>query len=86
LAAPEFVVALTAQLVTVLQAVLVLELIRRQQMGIALALTGVSIALRQLGVMEAIYPYSWLHGLLSAVCCLAIGYFLLKHWYRQAVQ
>ena len=86
LAASELVVALTAQLVTVLQAVLVLELIRRQQMGIALALTGVSIALRQLGVMEAIYPYSWLHGLLSAVCCLAIGYFLLKHWYRQAVQ
>ena len=86
LAAPEFVVALTAQLVTLLQVVLVLELIRRQQMGIALALTGVSIALRQLGVMEAIYPYAWLHGLVSAGCCLAIAYLLLKHWYRQTVQ
>jgi len=55
-------------------------------MGIALAAFGVSIALRQLGVMDAIYPGAWLHGLASGVCCLAVAYLLLKHWYRQTVQ
>lgn len=86
LAAREFAVTLGEQLITLLQLLLVIEFIRRQQMGIALALFGVSIALRQLDVMEAIYPYAWLHGLVSAVCCLALAYLLLKHWYRQGIQ
>lgn len=85
LAAREFAVTLSAQLITLVQLLLVFELIRRQQMGIALALFGISIALRQLGVMEAIYPYAGLHGLISAICCLALAYLLLKHWYRQAI-
>jgi hypothetical protein len=86
LAAREFAVTLGAQLITLIQLLLVIELIRRQQMGVAIAVFGVSIALRQLGVMEAIYPYAWLHGALSAVCCLVLAYLLLKHWYRQAIQ
>ncbi len=86
MAAREFAVTLGEQLITLLQLLLAIEFIRRQQMGIALALFGVSISLRQLGVMEAIFPYAWLHGLVSAVCCLAIAYLLLKHWYRQAIQ
>lgn len=86
LAAREFAVTLGAQLITLIQLLLVIELIRRQQMGVAIAVFGVSIALRQLGVMEAIYPYAWLHGALSAVCCLVLAYLLLKHWYGQAIQ
>lgn len=86
LAAREFAVTLGAQLITLLQLLLVIELIRRQQMGVAIAVFGVSIALRQLGVMEAIYPYAWLHGAVSVVCCLVLAYLLLKHWYRQAIQ
>jgi len=85
LATREFTVTLGAQMLTVAQLLLVFELIRRQQLGIALALFGISIALRQLSVMEAIYPYAWLHGLVSAICCLALAYLLLKHWYRQAI-
>jgi len=86
LAAREFAVTLGAQLPTLVQLLLVIELIRRQQVGIALAVFGVSIALRQVGVMEAIYPDAWLHGLISGICCLAVAYLLLKHWYRQAVE
>ncbi|HSC69432.1 MAG TPA: CPBP family intramembrane glutamic endopeptidase [Cellvibrio sp.] len=86
LAARDFSVVLGTQFLTLLQMLLVFELIRRQQTGVAIAVFGAGIALRQLAVMEAIYPQAWLHGLISAVSCLAIAYLLVKHWYRQAVK
>lgn len=86
LAAREFLATLGVQLLTVLQVLLAFELIRRQQMGVALAVFFVGIALRQLSVMDAIYPHAWLHGLISALCCLTIAYYLVKHWYRHAVR
>lgn len=86
LAAQEFAVTLAAQFMVLAQLWLAFELIRRQQMGIAIAMFGVSIALRQLGVMEAIYPLAWLHGLLSAGVCLVLAYGLLRHWYCHPIQ
>ncbi len=86
LAVREFAVTLAAQFIVLAQLWLAFELIRRQQMGIAIAMFGVSIALRQLGVMEAIYPLAWLHGLLSAGVCLGLAYGLLRHWYGRGVE
>jgi hypothetical protein len=63
---------------------LVVELIRRQQLGVALVFAVFTQALTQLGVGHALYPLAWLHGLLSFTVLLGVAYGLVKHWHKHA--
>ncbi len=85
LAADEQAAALLRQCLFVFSLVLSIELIRRQQLGVLIAMSGVGVALEQAGIANALYANAWLHALISAVCCLLVTYGLLRHWYRNSV-
>jgi hypothetical protein len=86
LASREFMLTFAYQLFTLMMAGLSFLLIRRQQLGVALAMLGSIVALNQLGVMRAIYPDAIWQGALSFVICLALTYVLLRHWYARGVE
>jgi hypothetical protein len=85
LAADEVVVAFIKQSLFVLSLILSIELIRRKQLGVLIAMSGVGVALGQAGVANALYASAWLHALISAICCVLVTYGLLRHWYRNSV-
>ncbi len=82
LASREFPQLLGQQLYPFIGVALAMLLIRSQQMGAAIAMFGMLIALRQLAVMQAIYPGALWHGVLSAIICSLLTYALVRHWYR----
>jgi hypothetical protein len=86
LASREFMLTFAYQLFTLMMAGFTFLLIRRQQLGVALAMLGSIVALDQLGVMRAIYAGAVWQGALSAVICLALTYVLLRHWYAHRVE
>lgn len=86
LASREFLLLLGQQLIPLLTVALAMLLIRAQQMGVAIAMFGILIALRQLGVMHAIYPGAWWHGLFSAAICCLLTYGLMRHWYHRGLE
>ncbi len=86
LASREFPQLLGQQLYPLISVALAMLLIRSQQMGVVIAMFGILIALRQLGVMQAIYPGALWHGLLSAVICSLLTYGLVRHWYSRGVE
>ena len=86
LASREFPLTFANQLFTLLMVGLTFVLIRRQQLGVALAMLGVLLALGQLGVMRALYADAWWQGLLGCVISLILAYGLLRHWYTRGVE
>lgn len=86
MASREFVSTFANQLLVAAMVLIAFILVRRQQLGVVLALMGSMIALRQLAVMEAIYPGAWWHGLLSCGVCFALAYALLRHWHRRGLE
>ena len=85
LAANEVGAALAKQCLFVFSLVLGIELIRRKQLGVLIAMSGVGVALQQAGIANALYASAWVHALLSANCCLLVTYALLRHWHRTGV-
>ncbi len=85
MAAEEVSVAFVKQGLFVFSLVLSIELIRRQQLGVLIAMSGVGIALGQSCIANAIYASAWQHALISAICCLLVTYGLLRHWHRKPV-
>ncbi len=71
----------TVQIFTIL---LIFELVRRRQVGAALAMLGINIALRQLYLFRALYPEAWWHSLIGAAAVLAATYLLVRHWHANA--
>lgn len=63
-------------------------LIRQRRAGVALVLATFSIALEQLGIVNALYPYAWLHALMATVTIAMVSYGLLVHWggYTQSMR
>lgn len=86
LASREFPAVLGQQFFTFLSIGLALVFIRRQQLGVVIAMFGLLLALRQFWVMQAIYPGAWWHGLLSFAICSLLTYGSLRHWYRRGVE
>lgn len=85
-ASREFPITLSQQLLPFAAVFLAVILIRRQQMGVVIACMGVGVALRQLGVAEAIYPGAVAHAMLAFVSCSLLAYLLLRHWYTRGVE
>lgn len=85
LAADEQAAALLRQCLFVFSLVLSIELIRRQQLGVLIAMSGVGAALGQASIANALYVGAWQHALISAICCLLVTYGLLRYWYRNSV-
>lgn len=73
---------LAAALPTVAGAGLSYLLIRRGQMGAALALAGSLVALRQWNLLHAAYPAALLHAALGFTGSAVALYGLLRHWHR----
>lgn len=73
-------VALVKSFIALLNVIVVIYLVRSQQMGVALAMGGVSIALSQLHVGAALYSTSWLHAGMSSVYAVLITFGLVRHW------
>lgn len=86
LASREFPAMVGQQFFTLFSIGLAMLFIRRQQLGVIIAMFGFLIALRQFSVMHAIYPGAWWHGLLSFVVCVLLVYGLLRHWYRRGLE
>ncbi|WP_049629279.1 CPBP family intramembrane glutamic endopeptidase [Cellvibrio sp. pealriver] len=86
MASRTFINTFAEQLFTAATVWLAFILIRRQQMGVVLALMGGLIALQQLWVTTAIYPGALWHGLLSCAVCVGLSYVLLRHWYRRGLE
>jgi hypothetical protein len=85
LAADEVGAALVKQCIFVISLVVGIELIRRKQLGVLIATSGVGVALGQAGVANALYANAGLHALISAMVCLLATYGLLHHWHRNRV-
>lgn len=85
LAADEQAAALLKQCLFVVSLVVSIELIRRQQLGVLIAMGGVGIVLGQANIANALYAGAWQHALISAICCLLVTYGLLRHWHRRSV-
>ncbi len=85
LAADEPGATLLKQCLFVFSLVVSIELIRRNQLGVLIAMSGVGVALGQAGVANALYASAWLHGFIGAICCLLVTYGLLHHWHRSSV-
>jgi len=71
--------------ITLANMALAILLVRRQQMGVLIAMTGTSVALGQLNISNALYDFSWLHAAISAGCSMLVAYGLLRHWHRNPV-
>lgn len=84
-AADEVGAALVKQCLFVLSLVVSIELIRRQQLGVLIVMSGVGVALGQANIANALYANAWLHAFISAVCCLLVTYGLLRHWHSNRV-
>lgn len=84
LASDEMAPSIVGQLLALAKAWLILELVRRRQMGAAIAFAFVVLALRQLGVAHALYPLAWLHSLIGFVAVAGVGYLLVAHWHKHA--
>jgi hypothetical protein len=85
LAADEVGAAAVKQLLTLFGFVISIELVRRKQLGVLIAVMGVGVALGQASIANALYSGSWIHALLSAIGCLAVTYGLVRHWHRKSV-
>ncbi len=85
LAAQDVIPSLVKSFVTLLGLALVMVWVQRQQMGIAIAMMGVGVALDQLGISRALYESSWIHALASAICAFLVTYALLWHWHKKRV-
>lgn len=85
-AGEEVLHSLAGQMLVLVKAWLIIELIRRKQMGVAMAFAAVVVAVGQLGVAHAIYPHAWLHSLLSLGVVLAVSYWLVTHWHKHALK
>jgi len=77
--------AILKQLLVIAGFAISIALVRRQQLGVLIAMGGTSVALGQAYVANALYAGSWIHALVSAICCFAVTYGLLRHWYRKSI-
>jgi len=59
-----------------------LHLLARGQLGAALALQGVVIALDQLSLLGANHSLGWLQAVSAAAVCLVVAVFLVRHWHK----
>lgn len=84
LAAEEAGIVLLHNLIKLARIVLLIELLRRKQVAVAIAMGCASAALGQLAVGHALYASAWLHGLLSFLVCTGVSYGLVRHWHRYA--
>ncbi len=83
--ADEPLAAFFNELVKVCSLVVIYQLVRRQQLGVAIAITGLTVAFGQLGIHNALYPTAWLHALSSVLCVAVLTYALLRHWYKRGL-
>lgn len=83
-ASHEIAQGFVGQLLALAKIWLMIELIRRQQLGVAIAFAVLVQAIGQLGVAHALYPLAWLHGLLSFLVLVGVSYALVKHWHKHA--
>jgi len=60
-------------------------LVRRQQLGVALAMLGGSVVFNQLYVSAALYASSGVHALISACVALVVTYGLVRHWHGKGI-
>lgn len=84
-AAQDIALNLAKALVAMSSFALVIVWVRRQQMGIAIAMLGTGVALTQLHISTALYSSAWIHALLSASCALLVTYGLLRHWHKNRI-
>jgi hypothetical protein len=84
LAAEEAGIVLLHNLIKLARIVLLIELLRRKQVAVAIAMGCASAALGQFAVGHALYASAWLHGLLIFLVCSGVSYGLVRHWHRYA--
>jgi len=82
-ASHEILLALANKAITLISLWLMVQLIQRQQMGVALAMAGWGIALQQAGVAHALYAGANIDALVAMMVVLAVSYFLLRHWHNK---
>lgn len=85
LAAREVGLVLATQGAVLLSLGVLVWLVSRQQLGVAIALLGVGTALHRADIVNAIYPYAWLHALVAGVFVVAMSYGLVWHWHRKNI-
>lgn len=82
----ELLLGLSRPTSAMLTVALVYMLIRRQQMGLAIVMLGMLVALRQANLLAASYPWAAAHALISVVCCAGVVFILLKHWHQHVAR
>lgn len=82
MSADEIGVTLAYKIIVLLAIFCVIELVRRQEVGVAIAFLGLGIAFDRFVIIFAPYPLAWLHALIAAVVVALITSALVVHWYR----
>jgi hypothetical protein len=72
-------------LLLVIKLVLAYQLIRRNQLGVAMAfLLFSNLVLSQTYVTRALYPDAWWQGWLAVLVIGLVSCWLVRHWYKHA--
>jgi hypothetical protein len=85
LASREVVIALCSKGLALLSYWLMVQLIKRRQMGVALAFAAWSLAITQTASAHAVYTGAGWHAAGAVVGVLVTSYWLLAHWRKHAL-
>jgi hypothetical protein len=81
----EVFIALCSKGLVLLSFWLMVELIIRHQLGVALALAGWSVAIKQIGISHALYADAGWHAIIALLAVLVATYGLVHHWRARAL-